>query len=488
MNSPRSLAIALALALSACGTTQGKLACDSKSCPTGCCNPTSGRCETGTTTDQCGSAGASCSTCTTGQVCLSGICSSPNGTGGGSASAGGTTAGGSTGGGASAGGSAVGGGAAAMPTWYRDVLPITQVSCANCHKMGGIGPFPLQTYAQAQPIAAAMKAAVVAKRMPPWMPDNSCGGPFVGDRSLSQTQIDTIARWADTGATEGNPADAPAAPGPIGELPRIDATLTMPEPYTPSQTLTDDYRCFLVDPALTANRFVVGYDIQPGVTAEVHHVIVYIVDRAAARTKDMNDQGPGWQCFGDSGLQSTGPIGAWAPGSGAVVYPSGTGIELQPSQALAMQIHYNTATTRVPDTSAVKVMYSPAGASLTRAYLLPLVANGFAIPPNSTGYSFTDTFQNPTRVLPIKIYGLLPHMHTLGKRITIRGPSNQCLVDIPAWDFHWQQQYFRAQPFTLAGTESVSMTCTWDNPTNRVVRWGEGTADEMCFAYIYATP
>jgi hypothetical protein len=145
-----------------------------------------------------------------------------------------------------------GGGSAVMPTtfWYKDVLPITQVRCANCHQAGGIGPFPLQTYAQAKPMAAAMKVAVVAKRMPPWMPDTSCGGPFVDDRSLTQAQIDTISKWVDEGAAEGNPADAPAAPGPVGQLPRIDSTLTMTEPYTPSSTQTDDYRCFLVDPAL----------------------------------------------------------------------------------------------------------------------------------------------------------------------------------------------------------------------------------------------
>jgi hypothetical protein len=353
--------------------------------------------------------------------------------------------------------------------------------------MGGIGPFALQTYAQAQPMAASMKAAVVARRMPPWMPDNSCGGPFVNDRTLTQNQIDTIARWADTGATEGNPADAPAPPGAIGELPRVDATLAMTEPYTPSATNQDDYRCFFIDPALASSRFVTGYDILPGVTAEVHHVIIYVVDKAAARTRDMNDSGPGWTCFGDSGLQSTGPIGAWAPGTGSVVYPAGTGIELQPNQALAMQIHYNTATVRVPDTSSVKLMYAAPGASTTRAYLLPLVANGFTIPPNATAYRYSETFPNPTRVLPIKVYGLLPHMHTLGSRITMRA-GNTCLVDIPRWDFHWQQQYFRPQPFSLPGNGTITMECTWDNPTTRTIRWGEGTNDEMCFAYIYATP
>ena len=71
--------------------------------------------------------------------------------------------------------------------------------------------------------------------------------------------------------------------------------------------------------------------------------------------------------------------------------------------------------------------------------------------------------------------------------VSIKGPSDACLVDIPKWDFHWQSQYFRPQPFTVPANGSVTMTCTWDNPTSRMIRWGESTQDEMCFAYIYAT-
>ena len=120
------------------------------------------------------------------------------------------------------------------------------------------------------------------------------------------------------------------------------------------------------------------------------------------------------------------------------------------------------AVTRTPDQSAVKLMYAPQGTTPTSAYLIPLVGDGFMIPPNSTDYTYSKDFPNPTRALAIKVYGLMPHMHTLGKRITIKGPSDACLVDIPKWDFHWQSQYFRPQPFTVPATGSVTLTCTWD--------------------------
>jgi hypothetical protein len=364
------------------------------------------------------------------------------------------------------------------------VQPITLRSCVGCHATGGIAPFSLENYAQARPMADAMAADTASGKMPPWMPDQSCGGPILNERVLTAAEKLTIARWADAGAPAGDASEAP--PPPDAGLPtlRVDATLTMAQPYTPRATLTDDYRCFVLDPALAADKQVTGYDISPGVRAEVHHVIVYVVDRAAALAQDALDAEPGWQCFGGAGVTSSGALGAWAPGSGAVIYPAG-GIKLQPSQALAMQIHYNTsAGTRTPDTSSVKLMY--AQQPTLNAYLLPLVANGFAIPPIAVGYSFTKSFPNTTGI-PVKVWGLLPHMHTLGKRITISA-QNDCLVDIPKWDFHWQQSYFRATPQLLANGQSLTITCEWDNPRSTTVRWGEGTADEMCFAYAYATP
>lgn len=451
MNRTSIVTLAAAFALS-CGTTTSTPKCDATSCPQGCCS-TNGRCESGDSIDFCGAAGAACNECGDTQTCTNRVCTDRP----------------------------------ATTFWYKDVLPITQVRCAGCHRTGGIGPFSLESYATAKPMAMSMKSATASRRMPPWMPSANCGTPFRDDRSLTQAQIDTIGRWADEGAPEGNPADAPPPPGPVGQLPRVDSTLTMTEPYTPSTARDDDYRCFFIDPALTANRSVTGFDVQPGFSDEVHHVIIYIVDRNAARTKDAAEAGPGWTCFGDSGLQSPGPIGAWAPGTGAVTYPAGTGIQLTSSQALAMQIHYNnTIAPRRADQTSVRLMYTAQGQNVTQAYLLPLVADGFAIPPGATDYTYTRSFPNPAR-LNIRLWGFLPHMHTLGKRIVLNGPSDACLVEIPKWDFHWQQQYFRPEPFNLAGNGSVSITCSWDNPTTRTIRWGEGTTDEMCFAYLYAT-
>src|SRR5438477_1015093 len=95
-------------------------------------------------------------------------------------------------------------------TFNKHVLPILQKNCQSCHRPGQIAPMSFLTYASTRPWAKAMKAAVVTRKMPPWFADPQYSH-FSNDRSLAQSEIDTIVKWVDAGAAEGNPADAPAA-------------------------------------------------------------------------------------------------------------------------------------------------------------------------------------------------------------------------------------------------------------------------------------
>src|SRR5712692_1722154 len=99
----------------------------------------------------------------------------------------------------------------ASVTFHKDVLPILQKNCQTCHRPGQVAPMPFLTYQGTRPWAKAMKAAVASRKMPPWFADPKYG-PYVNDRSLKQSDIDTIAKWADSGAPEGDPKDAPPAP------------------------------------------------------------------------------------------------------------------------------------------------------------------------------------------------------------------------------------------------------------------------------------
>src|SRR5262249_33288054 len=93
-------------------------------------------------------------------------------------------------------------------TFNKDVLPILQRNCQTYHRPGNIAPMSLLTYESARPWAKAMKAAVLARKMPPWSADPQYGH-FANDPSLKQSEIDMIAKWADSGAPQGDAKDAP---------------------------------------------------------------------------------------------------------------------------------------------------------------------------------------------------------------------------------------------------------------------------------------
>src|SRR5208337_92627 len=95
-------------------------------------------------------------------------------------------------------------------TFNKDVLPILQKNCQTCHRPGQIAPMSFLTYKETRPWAKAMKAAVASRKMPPWFADPQVGR-FLNDHSLKQSEIETIAKWANTGAGEGDPKDAPMA-------------------------------------------------------------------------------------------------------------------------------------------------------------------------------------------------------------------------------------------------------------------------------------
>src|SRR6202165_2706711 len=95
-------------------------------------------------------------------------------------------------------------------TFHKDVEPVLQRNCQTCQRPGQVAPMSFLTYQNVRPWAKAMKTAVLTRKMPPWFADPHYG-PYLNDRSLKQGDIDTIVKWADAGAPEGDLKDAPPA-------------------------------------------------------------------------------------------------------------------------------------------------------------------------------------------------------------------------------------------------------------------------------------
>src|SRR5262245_24597152 len=99
------------------------------------------------------------------------------------------------------------------PTFTKDVAPILQSKCQECHQPGSIAPMSLITYEDARKYARRIKTKVSARVMPPWHLDKTVGiQAFKNDRSLSDAQIATLVKWVDDGTPLGNAADMPPSP------------------------------------------------------------------------------------------------------------------------------------------------------------------------------------------------------------------------------------------------------------------------------------
>src|ERR1700679_2290424 len=93
-------------------------------------------------------------------------------------------------------------------TFSRDIAPLLQKHCQNCHRSGQAAPMPLLTYRDARPWAKAIRNAVASRKMPPWFADPR-SAQFANNPSLTPEEIDTLVKWADDGAREGDPRDSP---------------------------------------------------------------------------------------------------------------------------------------------------------------------------------------------------------------------------------------------------------------------------------------
>jgi len=417
------------------------------------------------------------------------------------------------------------------PSYHEGISDILEARCVNCHSDGQVAPFSLDSYDEAKSYQGIIAQSVEQGSMPPWMPDNSCN-QYQRDLSLSDAERDSLLAWVAAGAPEGTPTGEASPPTPEDDDLSFDLTLPMAEPYTP-QARPDDYRCFVMDWSLDETRYVTAFKASPGHAEMVHHVISFIINPNAAdefRAMDEAEDGPGYTCFGSpvAGEASFGAsnawrwLGSWTPGGSAREMPAGTGIAVEPGSVMVMQVHYNTLDAE-PEADITSFEVKLADAVDRPAVVMPLTnyrwvmgSTPMSIPAGSTDstHTFTtdlsDTVLNylgsPAGLSPgdsFQIHSIGIHMHLLGTtgRIWLdrSGGEEECLLDIPRWDFNWQGTYEFAEPITVHSGDLFNLRCQWDNSaTNQIVvdgeqlppqdvAWGDGTRDEMCLAIAYAT-
>ena len=376
------------------------------------------------------------------------------------------------------------------PTFTKDIAPIVFERCSPCHRPSQVAPFSLLSYREVRKRAQQIADVTRRRYMPPWLPEPGFG-EFIGERRLSDEEIELIARWVREGAPEGDPKDLP--PQPEFEdgwrLGKPDLVVAMAEPYRLPPDGIDVFRNFVIPIPGSSSRFVRAVEIRPFNFLAVHHAIVNIDPNRLSRRLDERDTEPG---FGGMDLgESDSPGGrfiGWVPGREPWVAREGMNWRLGPGTDLVLQVHMSP--TGKPEEVAPEVgLYF--GDDPPRRHSVPvkLLAGKIDIPAGEPDYRVDDRFVLP---VDVEVLAIQPHAHYLGKEMnvfaTLPDGAVQWLLKISDWDFNWQDIYNYRDPVFLPAGTAIRMEYSYDNtsanirnphnPPRRVVG-GNETTDEM---------
>ncbi len=383
-------------------------------------------------------------------------------------------------------------------TYAGDVAAILDRHCVLCHRPEQSAPFSLADFESAKTRARQIVKVTASGFMPPWLPEPGLG--FAHERRLTTAELETLKRWAEEGALEGDPTLRPAPPVfALGwHLGEPDLVLTLDEPYTLAADGTDVFRNLVVKVPLTESRFVCAVELRPGNPKVVHHAVLFVDKNRRARVKDAADPEPG---FGGMDLgEAQSPDGhfvGWTPGRVPLARCEERAWELPAGADLLLQLHLLPSGKPEPISPQIGLYFSKAPPT-QRPFLLRIGSQTMEIPAGEASYVVEDHYTLP---IDVDVLGIYPHAHYLARQMSgealLPDGARQRLLTIRDWDFNWQDEYQYAQPIALPAGTQLSMRYVFDNssgnprnPTSPPVRVTAGarSTDEMADLWIQVLP
>ena len=390
-------------------------------------------------------------------------------------------------------------------TFTKDVAPIFQEKCQDCHRKGSMAPMSLITYEETRPWAKSIRERVITRQMPPWHLDKTVGiQKFANDMSLTDQQIATIVKWVDAGAPMGDPKDMPGPkqwPKDDGwklskEFGREPDLVLKSEAYTMPARGQDVWFRPLTEVPITEPRWVRAVEMRPGTPAGrkiMHHVLARLQqDEPGVQEEDNGGGGPGL-------------LMEWAVNKNYDIYRPDTGKLLLPGAHIWWELHLHAVGEEIRDHAELAVYLYPKGEKPKyRTRLMSLNALNTAdgrpildIEPNTISES------QGFHVLKqaARLENFQPHMHLRGKAMSMEAilpdGTRRMLSYVDHFNFNWMTNYIYADdaaPVLPKGTV-LHFTAWHDNTAanrnnpdpNQWVGWGDRTVDEMAHAWVNVT-
>jgi hypothetical protein len=348
----------------------------------------------------------------------------------------------------------------------------------ECHRVGEIGPFSLESYEDAVGWAETSMEVIDNGRMPPWH-GSPQHGSFANSRQMPQEDKQILRDWITAGMPKGDESQMPEAAEfvtgwGLGREPDLELPMSQ-RPYSVPAEGAVEYQYLVVDPKFTEEKWVSAAQVIPGNRSIVHHAIVFI-----RPPDDQPFRGVGW-------------LTAYVPGQRMIPMPPGHARRVPAGSRFVFQMHYTTNGTEQEDLSTVGMVFMDREEVTHEVITLIGIDQEFEIPPHAANHEVS----GKVRWLPEngKVLAMAPHMHVRGKSFRMSAESNgqsSTLLEVPQYDFNWQHSYVFAEPLPLKGIDKISFTATFDNsdrnPFNpdpsQWVNWGDQTWEEMAVVFL----
>jgi peroxiredoxin len=386
-------------------------------------------------------------------------------------------------------------------TYNRDIAPIIQTRCLNCHREGQVAPFALADYDQTAKRAKQIVRVTEDRIMPPWIPSPG-HDKFVAERWLTDRELELFKTWAESGRAQGDDSDLPPAPkfAEGWRLGEPDLIVKMVEPFTVAADGPDLLQNFVIPIDIAEDKLVAAIEFHPGNKRVAHHSVLFLDASGAARKLDKATPEPGYANFGGPGFLPSGALGGWSVGNTPRPLPNGMGRYLKSGSDLVVQMHYHPTGKQETDQSEIGLYFvkKPVAESLKEPATLVgsiWMANyEMDIAAGEQDYRRSTSYMLPKDVIMV---GVVPHMHLLGRAMnvtaTLPDTTVKTLIDIKNWNYNWQDEYYYERPFKLSAGTRLDVEAVFDNSTDnpsnpssppKRVTWGDGTKDEMMFCFF----
>ena len=369
-------------------------------------------------------------------------------------------------------------------TYHNRISRLVQANCLECHRAGGLAPFPLETHEQVAAKAGMIRKMVDRGLMPPWFaaaPATGTHSPWKNDRSLVANDKADFLAWLNAGKPLGDAQDAPLARTFPSDwvIGQPDAIVQIPNPISVKAEGTMNYQNVTVETSFGEDKWVRGYEVLPTAREVVHHVLVYV-------------QKPGQSGFDGEEDPRSGFFAAYVPGNNHILYPDGFAKLLPANTKVRFQIHYTPNGTATQDQVKLGLLFAKE-APRHIVKVAGVVDHRISIPPGAAHHPETGVIPVP---MDVKLLSLNPHMHVRGSafryEVVLPGGDVRTLLEVPHYDFNWQISCRYAEPPTIPRGSTIRATGWFDNSANnpanpdptKTVRWGLQTTEEMMIGYV----